>query len=188
MTLSTIQYDTTGHLTEWPDWAAIVGLDVDLSARVGMRLETMVANKGYALARGGIAARYVELPILVRYRAVAQEGVAPYVSLGIAPSWQMRCRSYRSVLSSSIITGTGWTRYEAPCPRGLLDGPDVGVVLAVGLAAPGGRLRWRSELRYSHGMANLATAPAYGVRRSRSVALVLGVSWEASARARRLPN
>ena len=167
-----------------PDWRSRVSPTFGAILRLRIRNALSIQFEGFYAKKGadfgdsasGLRIDYLEMPVLLRLASRTDtSGTGIAVLLGFALSREVGCRLryYTGSNVASAMEATGFVANH-DCIERRSDAIDYGVVGAVELEGllPLGRIS--VELRYTYGLANVASEFSGWAVRNRSVALLFG--------------
>ena len=158
---------------------------IPLAGMVSLQPEVHYAQNGVTLEGKGTEVRkldvrvdYVEVPVLLRLDIPTSSSIHPILLAGASAAYRVKCQLAASASGTSMsfdcdaITGAGST---SPDP---LKKSDFSVVGGAGLAMTSMGRSISLQARYTHGLQNIATETADGIKpKNRALSILLGIGF-----------
>jgi hypothetical protein len=154
-------------------FAGGIGVSLAFSHLISVRLEGLATEKGWDESSDmHMHMTYAELPLLL---AVGQHGggLQPFVSIGIAPAFELSCRYVYP--APPLPPDTGIQNVPLGCSSRRDEKVDFGGVFSAGVEVDIGSFRSALEGRYTHGLVDLDSGSEWSKVRNRVASVVLRV-------------
>lgn len=136
----------------------------------GVRIEASAGD----VSSFGVDLGYVEVPVLLRLDIGRSSPIHPILLVGASAARRVQCKLSVTAVSTSLAE-------ECDADGEAADDfkkSDFGLVGGAGLAANLGGRSVSLQLRYSHGLANIATEDTDGIKpKNRALAVLLGIGF-----------